>query len=325
MDRSIALVVNDRYRHYFNNLEKVFVKRGVQLSHFDVDSFCRLDDLSLVDGVLTIHSLDNKLLTKLAGLKNRTLTVTLQDGLIEYAHCCLKESTSHRYRPIVTDFLLTFGERPKKIALSRCQDANVIATGSPRFDEYSQYQDKSVEIGSPVLMTTANTPWFDSRSKKEFIKLFIEILGTLTELHIDFKLRLPDKVKKELMFKSPLAFNRILRSRYLKGLGNPEIPLIDDVLSSSAVITTPSTVALEAMILNRPVAIIRTGAFPMYLESAFELAGTDSIVPVLSGLTERHVDFDNRMAFQQIIKEENVMADGRASERVANFILNAMS
>lgn len=325
MDRSLALIANDKYRHYFKNLEKVFVKRGVRLSYFDIEAFCRLDDLSLVDGVLTIHSLDNKLLEKLAGLKNRTLTVTLQDGLIEYAHCCLKESTKHRYRPIVTDFLLTFGERPKKIVLSRCQQAHVLATGSPRFDEYFQYQDKSVEIGNPVLLTTANTPWFDSRSKKEFIKLFIKILGSLNELHIDFKLRLPDKVKKELIFKSPLAFNRMLRSRYLKGLGNPETPLIDDVLNSSAVITTPSTVALEAMILNRPVAIIRTGAFPLYLESAFELAGTDSIVPVLSTLTERHVDFDDRMAFQQIIKEENVIADGHASERVADIILKAMS
>src|SRR6056297_2736817 len=129
MNRSLALVANDKFRHYFSSLEKILLKSAVSLSYFDVEAFCRLDDISLIDGVITIHSLDTKLLEKLAGLKNRMLTATLQDGLIEYAHCCLKESTRHRYRPVETDFLFTFGERPKKIVLSRSPRANVLATG----------------------------------------------------------------------------------------------------------------------------------------------------------------------------------------------------
>jgi len=325
MDRSLALVANDRYRHYFNNLEKILLNNGVQLSYFDIEAFCRLGDPLMIDGVLTVHSLDDKLLTKLAESKKHKLTVTLQDGLIEYAHCCLKESSRHRYRPIATDFLMTFGERPKRIALSRCQQAKVIATGSPRFDEYFSFQNQKVDKDHPVLVTTANTPWFNNPSRKQFLKLFIEIIKTLSEMHIDFKLRLPDKVKKELTIKSPLAFNRIMRSSYLKGIGNPETPLLVDMLSCSSVITTPSTVALEAMILNRPVSIIRIGPYPMYLESAFELTSREAITPVMTTIKECSVDFDDRMAFQQIIKEENVIADGRASERVCELILTALN
>ena len=324
MSRMIAFVAGVRYRHYLHRLESRLIAEGYTVKYFDPESFCRLDSFSAINCVITVHSIDKNLLATLDGLRGKVPTLTLQDGLIEYAHCCLKEGSIHRYRPIATEYLLTFGERPKKIAEMRCETASVVATGSPRFDDYLQYQAGLPDSSLPILVTTANTPWQDKKSRKSFSKMFMQLLGVLNDIGVDFKLRLPDKVKKELLLSSPIAYSRALKSKFAKGLSRTDTSLLDDILSSSAVVTTPSTVALEAMVLERPTSILQPGFYPMYLESAFHLTSKESLHPVLTSLVLRGRDFDDRMDFQKVIKDENVIADGKATERVTNIILQLL-
>ena len=115
-----------------------------------------------------------------------------------------------------------------------------------------------------------------------------------------------------------------MKTELSQGVGKTDVSLLDDILGSSAVITTPSTVALESMILDRPTAILQTGFYPMYLESAFQLYSQDSFLTVLSCLSKRDGDFSDRMAFQELIRSDNVLDDGQATKRVADIIKNLL-
>lgn len=324
MPAVIAFVAGQRYRHYLESVERSLSGDAFRVEYYEPEAFVALPDDSALDSVVTVHSIDQKLLNKLAELRKSKPTITLQDGLIEYAHCCVKEGSRHRYRPIVTDFLLTFGKRPQKIAEARCNSSSIVATGSPRFDMYHEHQSSVPDMSLPVLVTTANTPWQDRHSKKHFSQVFFQLLRDLVALGVRFRLRLPDKVKKELAFRSPLAFKKLLKTKLLAGVSAASTPLLDDLLNSSAVITTPSTVALEAMILSRPTALLVTEIYPLYLESAFPLISRKSFQPALRALVERGRDFDERMAFQELIKSENVIDDGRATQRVVDLIKDVL-
>lgn len=320
MSNKIAFIAGNNYRHYLFGLEKNLVREGFVIEYFDEEAFCAARDVAGFACLLTVHSIDEKLMRTLRGLQGTVPTVTLQDGIVEYSHCCMKDKSFHRYRPVATDVLLVFGERTKRIITYRSADSTVIVTGSPRFDDYHRYRGAPPAKDEPLLVTTANTPWYDKGSKKAFSNIFIDLLKTLADMKLTFRLRLPDKVKKELYFSSPYSFNKLLKSKFLHGISSKDTPLIDDIVASSAVITTPSTVALEAMILDRPTAILQTAHYPMFLESAFHLATRESLRPVLTSLVSDDDDFTDRMNFQNVIRDENVIADGRATERVVDII-----
>jgi hypothetical protein len=89
------------------------------------------------------------------------------------------------------------------------------------------------------------------------------------------------------------------------------------VVQSDAVITTPSTAILEAMLLERPVAALDYHNAPTFVPTAWTVSAKDHLGPVLSELLKPTA---RKMAFQRDCLRDCLRCDGAAAPRVVALL-----
>ena len=84
-----------------------------------------------------------------------------------------------------------------------------------------------------------------------------------------------------------------------------------------AVITTPSTALLEAMLTVRPVAALDYHNVPRFVATAWTISAAEQIAPVLAELLD---PAPRKMAFQEMCLRDSLECDEAAAPRVARLI-----
>lgn len=245
----------------------------------------------------------------------------LEDGIIEYEHCWKKRPD--RYRPLITDKIAVFGNYTKRILMSWGIEGNRIeVTGCPRFDALHGV-NKSLPAKSRILLTCANTPFVDEKTREEFRTSFLEIAEKMEMYGFDYFIRLNKEKTLSLFGKDSVVFKRLrqdnsaLFNRVLKKLKLNQRTIMQDISEASAVITTPSTVVLEAMAMGRPVAIINYSGETIYHRTPWEISSPHHIKTVVQELLD---PAPPKMLFQNQLFSDYVFFDGSASKRIADIV-----
>lgn len=204
--------------------------------------------------VVTVHSTKPELASAFAALRARGIpSLTLQDGIIEHRHAAHGAGGRVRYRPLATDALAVFGQGSADIAASwGVARDRLHVTGAPRFA--APEPDEGVAPGSGLLLTTANRPTHTRRELAKLYRLMARVLDACEVLGVPVRYRpgrslvpgrmnAPDTLEGRL---EPELAERLCALPVSRG------PLTGDLRAARAVLTTPSTVALEAMALGRP-------------------------------------------------------------------------
>ncbi len=89
--------------------------------------------------------------------------------------------------------------------------------------------------------------------------------------------------------------------------------LANTLATVDAVITTPSTAMLEAMLAGLPVAILDYNNTPQYVPSAWQITAREHISSVISQL---QANSEDKMFLQRSIVEDALTTDGKASDRL---------
>lgn len=214
-----------------------------------------------VDIVVTVHS-RKALVEKVAAYckEKGIITVTLQDGIIDFKHWTVV--APDRYNPVLTDYIFVFGEASLRLLLERGVDAEkIVVTGCPRFDQYAD-ADRSE---SYVLITSANTPCHTFAEKVLLFVMLLRLVLLCRVSRTPFRLRLPPKLKKSLLFRQLLWF---LPKREIL-----DRSLMEDMANAICVCTTMSTLVLEALCLRKPVMLMSNHSYPVYIDFPFKLSG----------------------------------------------------
>jgi len=95
--------------------------------------------------------------------------------------------------------------------------------------------------------------------------------------------------------------------------------ITEDIKNSSAVITSISTVALEAMAMGRPVAILNYCGETVYHRTPWEICGQNHIPSVIKELL---VPPSAKLLFQNQLLADYALCDGSATSRVITLINN---
>ena len=205
--------------------------------------------------VVTVHSTKPELAPAFAALRARGIpSLTLQDGIIEHRHATQSVGGRRRYRPLVTDALAVFGRASADIAAAwGVARDRLHVTGAPRFAALGSGGGE-LAAGSGLLLTTANRPTHTRRELAKLYRLMARVLDACDALGVSVRYRpgrslvpgrmnAPDTLEGRL---EPALAERLCALPVSRG------PLADDLRGCRAVLTTPSTVALEAMALGRP-------------------------------------------------------------------------
>lgn len=278
----------------------------------------RIDELRHASAVITVHSMLPSVSAIMAQLAGHVPTLTIQDGIIEHRQSATESRGMLRYRPLLTDMIAVFGGRSSGIlAAYGVQESRLHVTGNPRIiwePPLPPTPDSGV-----LLVTTANRPAFDRAQMKAFFILFDRILTTCRERGIEFRLRLGSTMRPGGI----TAVERVAKlvgsglvSR-LRSLPVSDQSLADDLAGSRAVLTTPSTVSLEAMARGMPVGHILPDDGTVYLNPPWSIRPDSDIAAVVNEMLNPP---ELKMMYQAALLREN-LEPGDAAGRIADVIV----
>jgi hypothetical protein len=183
-------------------------------------------------------------------------------------------------QPLVSDVTFVMGEMQAAI-LRWLGNDNVIVTGLPRFATYPRLNCRVGSDTSPkLLVTSSNRPWYTESQKKQFIPAFTELISSLVELGSEKGFAVDGRL-------SPWVDWDSSQSSWLP----PHPDLIDQLRNCTALITTPSTIAVEGMLLGIPTMIFDPWSDPVLIPSAWYLNNScclsQSIASLLSPSAQR--------------------------------------
>lgn len=163
---------------------------------------------------------------------------------------------------------------------------------------YSSREPALERKGSDFLITTANTPYFNENEFYQLVELIKKLVKVLDSNGYTYKYRLFDA--------------SLVTALGVLNVDNITEPSFDESLNMfSGVLTTPSTIVLNAMKAGLPVCIFDYRDGPLFIQAGWRMNSSSGILSIIESMLEKDRD---RMGYQH---------DVSASES-ANSSLEAM-
>jgi hypothetical protein len=320
-DQKVEIVVlAGRYKvHHFRSLEAHFAGRFAYEESYDP----RILLAYRPEMVITFdeHYCE---LANLIGVARQQGIATLQvmDGILEWRRTW--DYTRHGRpidgralplnQPAISHKIACLGRRDARILESWGNGGKCEIVGAPRLDSLLHLRRQGNVRPHPregrkprLLVMTAKTPGFTPEQVQT-------TLGSLRDLKQYFSQR-PDL---DVVWRLTQDLHRDLGvSNTLADLTGGE--LRDVLLNVDAVITTPSTSMLEAMLLNRPTALLDYHNTPHYFEAAWTISAERHIAPIVADLLDPP---PARLDYQDFLLDDQLACAGTstATERLSRLI-----
>ena len=248
--------------------------------------------------------------------KNNILTLQLMDGILEWRRTWEYTEKGHNIdgvinplnQPVIAHKVACIGARDYMIIESWGNIGKCEIVGIPRLkhiiglrSDFSHLSKKK----NKILVCTAKTPAFTAyqmditRKSLRDIKQYFE-----NRSDIEIIWRLTGTLSEELEIKNTL--------NDLNGL---EIHKI--IMDVDAVITTPSTTLLEAMILKTPVAMLDYHNTPHYFQTAWCISSKDHIDSTIRELLAPPI---NKLEFQDFLLNDQLFIREDPTQRFITLI-----
>jgi hypothetical protein len=243
-----------------------------------------------------------------AARKEGIQSLTLQDGILEWR--CQYENPlfgagggAPQHQPVIADKIACLGRQSARQIAAWGNADKVEVTGMPRLDPLlARKWQPSRRPGSRILLMTAKNPGFTSAQREVTLQSLRDLqahLATLTDVEVLW--RVSRSVAEALGVENQMSQTSSLE---LAGI----------LEQSDAVITTPSTAMLEAMLLGRPVAALDYHNVPRFVPTAWTISARDHLSPVVAELRNPPLV---KLAFQRDCLADCLECDGPAADRVA--------
>lgn len=250
----------------------------------------------------------------MAEMKRRNIgTLLIADGIIEWRNTWHRLEGTHKRpqnQPALVHKIACLGHLDARLLESWGNVGMCEVVGAPRLDHLIKGRKEGRTepiIGRPLklLVTTARTPGFTP----EEIEVTLNSLRDLQEI-------LNGRNDIEVIWRISKGLHRQLnvKNTFTSVSGEELHEILTQV---DAVITTPSTVQLEAMLLGLPVVILNYHLVPLYTPAAWEIKCKQHILPVLNDLFSPPYE---RMIYQEFCLNDSLEAKSVALPRLIELI-----
>lgn len=240
-----------------------------------------------------------------------------------------KEATAP-YCPIADKFVM-YGEYDKDNLVKRAKfaEGDVVVTGQPRYDVLAKagevfdrkkiFSRLNLDPGKKLIVWMTVSHGFTPQGNERNINAVYKAMKSLTDVQLVIKLH-PSENQKALLYKKDKSFKPTI----LGGWGTLTFELL---YASDIVITHYCSTAIEALMLDKPVIVIAFGGRPIrvpYVESgaAIGIYEENALASAIEGILH---DEEARQrlaeAREKFVSEGNYRPDGRASQRIADLIM----
>lgn len=214
-------------------------------------------------------------------------------------------------QPLISDVTFAMGEMQAAI-LRWLGNDNVIVSGLPRFADYPRAKCRVGSATSPrLLVTSSNRPWYTEPQRNQFIQAFSELISSLVELGSQNSFAVDGRL-------SPWVDWDSSQSSWLP----PHPDLIDQLRSCTALITTPSTVAVEGMLLGIPTMIFDPWSDPVLIPSAWYLNDSCCLSQSIESLLSPSAQ---RASFQDGLRDLLIRDSSQSVDHIISVIKSFIS
>lgn len=252
--------------------------------------------------------------------KRNVATLYLVDGILEWRNAWENSDDEvacpYTMRPVLSHKVACIGQSQARVLHSWGNAGKIEVVGIPRLDHHWGKQSNRGPSNEDfrVLVMTAKTPGFTPQQR-------VTVRESLLDLkHWQAENPMLGGRKTEFIWRltGELA-DQIGVENQLSDLSGQE--LADVLTNVDAVITTPSTAMLEAMLLKLPVAVLDYHNCPHYVTGGWDICGREHIGPTITQMAERA---ETRMMFQQTQLADSLCGPGNSSERLVDLIEQMM-
>lgn len=246
-------------------------------------------------------------------------TIYALDGILEWRNAWENRidepACPWTMRPVLSDRAACIGDLQKRILDSWGNADKTCVVGLPRLAELiTQNQSLSQSTIDQdkirVLITTAKFPGFTESQMENARRAMLDLKEwfnnnpVLNGKDIEVTWRLTKQLAERIGVKNSLT-----------NVTGHE--LHQQIKDSNIVLTTPSTVQLESMILGRPVAIVDYNNCPHYVDAAWKITSRDHIASVFKSMM---VPSQEKLSYQKWLLHENLQLQDSAVDRMLQLI-----
>lgn len=251
-----------------------------------------------------------------AAHKTNIPSLVLQDGILEWR--CQYENPifgfgggAPQHQPVIASKIACIGNQSARQIAAWGNSHKVEVTGMPRMDYLRDFEvPPPTKPGKRLLVMTAKKPGFTPE----------QIQITLRSLQ-DVQRYLSSRADIEVVWRITKSLHTQLGvENQLKDLASQELAQI--LSRVDAVITTPSTAMLEAMLLRRPVAALDYHNVPRFVLTAWTISAPDHVEPVINELLSPPA---NKLDYQDFCLHDCLYLKFPAAQRVGELIIKMVA
>lgn len=203
-------------------------------------------------------------------------TILVTDGIFEYSNSffnpMVKKYDLFLYFPIIQNYLIIADKEAKSLFSS--EKLKVFDYMPSRM--ISSENKIELPIRIKVLITTANTAYFDENQYKRILNLIIISAENLIKRNVDFSFRIFDvRLIKDIR----LAVKKDI-------LNDTKKDFEDTITNYTHIITTPSSISITSMYHNRLVLTLINSTIPINIQSSWNLSNYEDVEDVLDSFIE---------------------------------------
>lgn len=275
-----------------------------------------IDPASLVESLepslllISLEWLPQDRLVALSAKRKNIPVIYVMDGIVEWSYLWENDafirSSGTCLQPLVADFLCVIGRSPARYLSTLGLNSRIRIIGLPRLDHFDRTRRCVAFKKHRVLVATANTCALNSNQLVHLKAALRDLKKFFSRnLHIEPVWRVDPLVTREL-------------DVTLSDIAQP----IDTVLQSvTCVISFCSTLILEAMLKDVPVAIIEYRPVPLLATSAWQIRCGEHIEPVVK---EMIAPPPEKLALQRSCLDDE-LEPGCASEKLVEVMEAALT
>ncbi|MDG2013759.1 MAG: hypothetical protein P8J33_09655, partial [Pirellulaceae bacterium] len=236
----------------------------------------------------------------------------LVDGILEYRnsfqHPDLTDGSM--FQPLVGHKLACIGDSQVRWTEAWGNTGKCELVGLPRLDYLADVPKRDLAKTGPfrVLVASARTPWFDDK-QRELTYAALTAVKKFTDENATVQGR-----PLEMVWRMAEELHLNLRAPGFAARPEPIRKILDEV---DAVITTPSTLQLEAAALGLPVAVADFHNNPQMTPMAWTISHEGEVAPVITELANPP---SSKCFIQDVLLNDSLQLRQPAAERMGELV-----
>ena len=245
-------------------------------------------------------------------------TLYMIDGILEWRNAWENRDDEPAcpwtMRPVLSHKVACIGDSQARVLESWGNEERVEITGIPRFDFLKSLERVPNSDCFRILVMTAKCPGFTDEQTANTVRALIDLKDYF------FKFEELGGKRLEVIWRltNELEATVGVRNQLTDLTGADLAATLQKV---DAVITTPSTAILEAMLMGLPVVSLDYNNSPTYVPTAWQINATEQISTVVPELVSPRAE---RLFFQQTVLNDSLYS-GNASARFGDLITQMLS